>query len=750
MAMIRRLGRLQLGGVLGQGLPAPTGMTLALGAVVGVEDQWVALGDVTLTPRDPAHFSQVDALRLEDIPTGVAVRLNGVNQTPVAGVVSLDPVADLSEAGGVYTLAGLELLPATDDNQDFTVVLAVESETLVDAVPVAQTDEKMVTVLVAAAADSPSLSVQPVTLHVTPGQSAPYSIPLAITAAAGAVGEVLTLELWNLPAGATLSAGTESGGVWTVTQAQLDGLALVVPEGFTSATVDIQALSTDGVDSAEVASQFNAAIVVGYGDALVFEVTTSTPGESVTLPGVSGHSYSVDVDWGDTTQTTANSYNDAGLTHSYATAGSYIVQLSGTATALLFEGSSAQNQLTKVLNLGATGLTTMGAMFRSCSNLTTVAQNGVVNTSSVTAMNHAFDGCSGLVTVTGLGDLDTGGVANFLSMFNGCSAMTSAPDTSNWDLSAATDLRYMFYGCTNMATTPDTSNWSTGNLTYLDYMFYNASSMPSAPDTSGWITSSVTSMGSLFYGCSNMATTPDTSGWITSSVTSMDSLFSGCASMPSAPDTSGWSLAGLSSLASLFSGCSDMATTPDTSGWNTSTITNMNSLFKGCSSMPSAPDTSGWNTALVGNMSRLFESCSAMATAPDTSGWNTAGVSNFLGAFQSCSSMASAPDTSGWNTAGVSDLRYMFFGCSSMTSAPDLSGWDVTSVLYADWFLKSTPGLTTPAYDALLLAWSGQALQSGVSVDFGASNYTSGGAAETARTAMINDDAWTITDGGAA
>ncbi|MEG3641665.1 hypothetical protein, partial [Magnetococcus sp. PR-3] len=80
----------------------------------------------------------------------------------------------------------------------------------------------------------------------------------------------------------------------------------------------------------------------------------------------------------------------------------------------------------------------------------------------------------------------------------------------------------------------------------------------------------------------------------------------------------------------------------------------------------------------------------------------------------------------------------------------DLSGWDVTSVLYADWFLKSTPGLTTPAYDALLLAWSGQALQSGVSVDFGASNYTSGGAAETARTAMINDDAWTITDGGAA
>jgi len=40
--------------------------------------------------------------------------------------------------------------------------------------------------------------------------------------------------------------------------------------------------------------------------------------------------------------------------------------------------------------------------------------------------------------------------------------------------------------------------------------------------------------------------------------------------------------------------------------------------------------------------------------------------------------------------------------------------------------------------------------QSNMSVHFGNSQYTAGGAAEAARTSLINTYGWTITDGGAA
>jgi len=56
--------------------------------------------------------------------------------------------------------------------------------------------------------------------------------------------------------------------------------------------------------------------------------------------------------------------------------------------------------------------------------------------------------------------------------------------------------------------------------------------------------------------------------------------------------------------------------------------------------------------------------------------------------------------------------------------------------------------LSTPNYDALLVGWDAQVLQPNVSFHAGNSKYSSGSAADTARTNMINSDGWSITDGG--
>ena len=51
-------------------------------------------------------------------------------------------------------------------------------------------------------------------------------------------------------------------------------------------------------------------------------------------------------------------------------------------------------------------------------------------------------------------------------------------------------------------------------------------------------------------------------------------------------------------------------------------------------------------------------------------------------------------------------------------------------------------------YDALLIAWAAQSVQSNVAFTTPA-QYTAGGAAETARNTLVNTYNWTISDGGA-
>jgi hypothetical protein len=80
----------------------------------------------------------------------------------------------------------------------------------------------------------------------------------------------------------------------------------------------------------------------------------------------------------------------------------------------------------------------------------------------------------------------------------------------------------------------------------------------------------------------------------------------------------------------------------------------------------------------------------------------------------------------------------------------NISSWDINQVSNFGNFMQSATGLSTVNYDALLIAWDAQGAMSysGI-VDFGTSQYTSGGAAEAARTSLISK--WGgITDGGAA
>jgi surface protein len=77
----------------------------------------------------------------------------------------------------------------------------------------------------------------------------------------------------------------------------------------------------------------------------------------------------------------------------------------------------------------------------------------------------------------------------------------------------------------------------------------------------------------------------------------------------------------------------------------------------------------------------------------------------------------------------------------------NISDWDVSNVQYMSFMLNGA-ALSTANYDSLLIEWEKLSVQDDVSFGASGCKYTPGGAAETARTNLINDHGWTFDDSG--
>ncbi|UTW45774.1 VCBS domain-containing protein [bacterium SCSIO 12696] len=112
-------------------------------------------------------------------------------------------------------------------------------------------------------------------------------IPLAIGAALADTdgSETLALQVSGVPAGATLSAGTDlGGGVWSLSAADLSGLTINPPAGFTGTiNLDVQAQSTE---SDGTTATVNESITVTV-DSTTNNISGTTAGD--TLTGTAGN-----------------------------------------------------------------------------------------------------------------------------------------------------------------------------------------------------------------------------------------------------------------------------------------------------------------------------------------------------------------------------------------------------------------------------------------------------------------------------
>ena len=418
-------------------------------------------------------------------------------------------------------------------------------------------------------------------------------------------------------------------------------------------------------------------------------VTTTTANETFTIPCQNVGTFAAVIEWGDGSASTVTAYNDANLTHTFATAGDHLIRIRGSFPNIHFNNAGDKLKVKSVHNLGIVGWTRLNNAFFGCSNMTSFTA-GTTDTSAVTAMSAMFANCTSL-TALDVSSFNTAIVTNMGSMFEGCTGLT-ALDLSSFNTTAATNMPFMFFGCSGL-TALDVSSFNTTAVANMTYMFYLCNSLTSL-DVSSFNTAAVTNMSNMFRSCSSLT----------------------------ALDVSSFNTAAVEATAYMFYGCSGL-TALDVSNFNTAAVTNMGSMFRDCSSLTSL-DVSSFNTAAVVSMSGTFYGCSSL-TALDVSSFNTAAVTNMNTMFYKCSGLT--------DIIGVED-----FNIEGLNSTSDLNN-----------FMNNVT-LPTARYDALLSNWDAQEAFDAMTPHFGNSTYTGGGTAAAARANLISNDGWTITDGGIA
>ncbi len=183
-------------------------VTLQTENVSGVENSSIALSiESSLIDTDGSEDLQI---KISGLPDGASLSAG----TLVSGVWILSP----------EQLEGLVLIPPLNSHDNFEIeVECIATETSTGEV---MTASDRIQVDIEAKTTNPALNVSPADGFED------TSIPLSIStnAAQLEVFESQVIEISGVPEGASLSAGFENNGVWTLTPEELEGLTLTPPE----------------------------------------------------------------------------------------------------------------------------------------------------------------------------------------------------------------------------------------------------------------------------------------------------------------------------------------------------------------------------------------------------------------------------------------------------------------------------------------------------------------------------------------
>ena len=274
----------------------------------------------------------------------------------------------------------------------------------------------------------------------------------------------------------------------------------------------------------------------------------------ITLPLYNGGTYNFIVKWGDSSQDTITAWNDAAVTHTYASIGTYMIYISGVINGWKFNCGGDCLKLLTISNWNPLLIGSSGTQFQGCSNMVCSAVD-LLDVSAVTTIYGIFYVCS---------------------LFN--------QDISGWDVSKVTDMRYSFTSASVF--NQDIGLWDVSNVTNMAHMFHDARVFNQ--DISAWDVSVVTSMYNMFTGA--YAFNQDISSWDVSKVTTMSGMFNETRSFNK--NIGGWNTSTVTDMYAMFY---NTAFNQDISGWDISSVRNMEYMF-----LSAVLSTANYDALLIG------------------------------------------------------------------------------------------------------------------------------------------------------
>ena len=252
----------------------------------------------------------------------------------------------------------------------------------------------------------------------------------------------------------------------------------------------------------------------------------------------------------------------------------------------------------------------------------------------------------------------------------------------------------------------------------------------SMPD---WDVSNVTDMNNAFNG--NYTFNADISDWDTSNVTNMSFMFQ------QAPDFNqpigGWDVSKVTDMSYMFRVVSIGIGAFDQplNEWDVSNVTKMNRMFEG--SLFNQP-LNEWDVSNVIEMGGMFQDSYFNQSINN---WNVTNVT-FMGSMFYNADSFNQPLNS-WDVSNVTIMSTMFYGNDSFNQ--DISSWDVSSVTDMQGMFDSQYTFSTNNYDALLISWSQQNVQSNVELQADNISFCN---SVGERQDLIDNYGWIIQDGG--
>ena len=491
---------------------------------------------------------------------------------------------------------------------------------------------------------------------------------------------------------------------------------------------------------------------------------------SITIP-TTGSSYNYNVDWGDGNNS-ANQTGDA--SHTYPSAGTYTVTISGDFPRIYFNNSGDKDKIQSIDRWGTIAWANMQGAFMGCTNLVHIALD-FPDLSGVTDLSSMFEGA--ISFNQDLSSWDISSINNMANMLDNSGLSTENYDKtllgwadqpiqtgvnlgsaglqychaevarnhlitiSSWNI--AGDSKHCAgkeFITTWEVTSGDLSvtipttgtgydyqvDWGDGNMSSNQIGAANHTYV-----SAGIYTVTITGLFPRIYfndvGDKNKILTIEQ--WGTIIWSSMESAFRGCDRLTSSaidvPD-----LSRVKDLSSMFAGADHF--NGAIGNWDVSQVTDMDLMFFGSTDFNQ--DIGNWDVSKVTDMGSMF--FSATSFNQDIGNWDVSKVADMGSMFFGATNFNQA--IGNWDVSKVADMGFMFFGATNFNQ--DIGSWDVSNVTDMKNMLDNT-NLSIVNYDLILTNWANQSVQPGVPLGALGLNFCN---SEAARMNLITNSNWNI------